>query len=506
MKNNYILLFLIIILIFSTSFSNASKININKNEIQNNTNFTEKTNVDSLSKFKNPCDKDILYPLSTNPVIVEKGKNFDIIIKTNSFDNIFVYISTAYEPVVDEIDLLVNNVEEINDEYHLNVFVPFDTPNELYNLTVIIQRDNNYKTYSRPRAVNVVEKIDDDFNFIHITDLHAGDPRGFLESIRETLGFRSIKKCIEEINLLKPDFVLISGDLVFGQIYPFEYNCEYKKCFEIIQMFDVPTYVSPGNHDGYRRILEDGLVFWQKYFGPLYYSFDYGDYHFQSINSYDMPALMRFTFLFIPLNWGGSISDSQLSWIEDDLEENTDKNMTFMFMHHNPIWDTKSDSLIKMGYKNRRNLLDLIDEYNVDIVLAGHVHYDSVNTVNDTIYITTTTPESEIRVEDGYWGYRLVEIEDDEIKSFNYKDPKYSIPSYQIGYEHVSPFEIKITNNLDEDITAHVKFVVPRGFYLVQYGYQEGYRNNHVLSEIYAYATIEANSEKNIKIIEIFIE
>ena len=77
--------------------------------------------------------------------------------------------------------------------------------------------------------------------------LPIGDTRSFEESIRKTLGYRSVKRCIKEINLLHPDFVIISGDLVFGQLYPFEYRREYKKCYEMIQKFDVPTYLAPGD-------------------------------------------------------------------------------------------------------------------------------------------------------------------------------------------------------------------------------------------------------------------
>jgi len=213
--------------------------------------------------------------------------------------------------------------------------------------------------------------------------------------------------------------VLISGDIVFGQLYPFEYRREYQKCYDLLQTFDVPIFLVPGNHDGYNRILEDGLEYWQEYFGPLFYSFNYGDYHFTGVNSFDMSKLLRLTFLFIPLNWGGSISNEQLDWIENDLE-NSDSPLNFMFLHHNPLWDTTSDSLIGKGYENRENLLSLIYENEVDMVLAGHNHLDTVNIENEVIFITTTTPESEISTEDGYWGYRLIEINDGEIASYNY--------------------------------------------------------------------------------------
>jgi len=45
------------------------------------------------------------------------------------------------------------------------------------------------------------------------------------------------------------------------------------------------------------------------------------------------------TFFFIPLNWGGSISDEQLDWIEQDLAAHQGQNL-FKFLHHIPLWET----------------------------------------------------------------------------------------------------------------------------------------------------------------------
>ncbi len=308
-----------------------------------------------------------------------------------------------------------------------------------------------------------------------------------------------MKRCIDEVNLLHPDFVLISGDLVYGQLYPFEYSREYKKCYELIQRFDVPTFLAPGNHDGYRRIGEDGLEIWKEYFGPLYYSFDYGNYHFMAINSYDWLEFLRLSFFFIPLNWGGSIRDEQLGWIEKDLQ-NTNSNLTFMFLHHNPLWDTKSDSLFGISYNNREEFLSLIDNNNVDMVLAGHVHYDSVNVTNNTTFITTTTPGSAIRAEDGYWGFRKVEIRNGKIFSYNYKEPKYSIPTYKLSYHFKNPYTVIAKNDLEKDMNVTFKFLVPKGQYTVENGQLIMQREDDIRAEIYVQSELE---KKNVNIIKI---
>ena len=439
----------------------------------------------------------IFTPRCSAPIIVEDGQSFTIQIMTQQEDlELNVYLVTAYEPIIDNVWCIIESTNRVSDSLvELAVSVPLNTPEELYNLSLLIEEDGEIVACSEPRAVQVVDTFSDSFSFIHIADPHLGDPRGLLESINETIGWKSIKKCIEEINLLHPDFVIITGDLVFGQLYPFEYTIEYKKCYDMIQLFDVPTFLVPGNHDGYNRILEDGLLFWESYFGPYYYSFDYGPAHFQAINSYDMNKWYRLTILMVPLNWGGSISDEQLQWITNDLIEHQESSLIFQFMHNNPIWETRGDSLMLKEFTNRENLLSLIDFYDVDMVFSGHEHIDSVTTQNDTIFVTTTTPESEIRVSDGYWGYRLIEVEDGLIQSYNYKEPKYSIPSYHLSIKqwNLSGFGIaEITNDLEIPIEVLVKFVLPLDSYKVNIGDITMQRFNEIETEIYVTTQVPA--------------
>ena len=477
-----------LLLVFGSLFSNAENVKIDDGE----TEFSSQILV-----IKNSGKVKILSPRSTIPVFAEVGRNFTLTIETKEYENIYIYISTAYETIVDEIQCPIEYILQAENKNEIIVLVPEETPPELYNLTVIITIDDKYYFDSKPRAVSIVDEFKDNFTFIHMADFHVGDIRGFAESIKETIGFKSIKKAIEEVNLLNPDFVLISGDLVFGQLIRGEYKWEYKKCYELIQMFDVPTFLTPGNHDGYYRIGEDGLKIWQEYFGSLYYSFNYGNYHFQSINSYDHSALHRFCLMFIPLNWGGCISNNQLDWIQDDLKQNP-ANLTFQFMHHSPLRETTSNSLMKKAYTNRLNLINLIDTNGVDMVLAGHTHHDNVSIVNNTIYITTTTPESEMRHDDGYWGYRMIEIVNGSIYKYNYKEPHYSIPSYKIKIERLSEKSTKITNNLDDGIKVFVKYTVPKANYTIINGNVEMIRENIYQKQYYLSCDIPSKQNKTI--------
>jgi 3',5'-cyclic AMP phosphodiesterase CpdA len=444
----------------------------------------------------------ITWPRSTAPVILENGDTFSIQFNTSEFTNVYAYITTAYEPVVDTFWLPLESVSSQNNQWSVNASIPENVPDELYNLTILIDSNGRLLSSTQPRSVSVTA-ISENFTFIHITDFHVGDPRGFTESIRETLGYKSILRCIHEINLLHPDFVVISGDLVFGQLYPNEYAREYPRLYAMLQRFDVPTFIAPGNHDNYRRPGEDGKEIWKSYFGPLYYSFDYGNVHFLAIDSFDLPAKNRLAFGPIAFYWGGSIQDEQLSWIQHDLNQSTQASLKIMLMHHNPLWDTPGDSLLKtLNYKNRPQLLALIDQYDIDMVLAGHVHNDSVNLDNGTIFITTTTPESEIRTPDGYWGYRMIHIQNGHIVSFNYKEPYYSIPSYKLQAEFKTQKKAVVTNDLEMNTTVLLRFILPTGSYSVSPGTIIMERDDGTFKELYLQLVIPKLSQITVQVVQ----
>ena len=433
----------------------------------------------------------ILYPRFSCPAIIEPGESLIIEIDRNNFDQAYILIETAHEPVIDSFWLPINNIST-NKITKINISIPEYCPIELYNLTVYVEDSEQNYSQSQPHAISVIDNITENYSFIHIADLHLGDIRGITENIRETIGWKSIKRCIQEVNILSPDFVVITGDLVFGQLYPFEYTREYKQLYAILQLFDVPIYLVPGNHDGYNRILEDGFEFWSNYFGPYYYSFNFGSSHFQVINSYDHSKIERLTFLFLPLNWGGSISNQQMEWIEQDLQQNNNSKISFMLLHHNPLWETTSESLTKKTYENRISLLDLIEEYTIDMVLAGHVHYDNVTLQNNTIFLTTTTPESSISKPDGYWGYRHIFVENGSIISYNYKEPKYSNPTYKLDIQEIDTYSKTAINELEIPIIAMLKFILPKGNYSAQNGIILYQRQNEILSELYVKTIVQA--------------
>jgi len=437
----------------------------------------------------------LINPRMAHPVIVDKNQNFTIEFSSPSFDRVSIEISTSYNPLPDLYELEVEKIWN-DGVWHVAVNTG-NSPYELYNLTIIVYTGTTQYIISEPKCV-AIEEIDGNFSFIHLTDLHIGDPRGMSVSVRETIGWKAARKCIEEINLLHPSFVIITGDVVFGQLYPFEYKFEYKKLYEILQEFDVPVFLCPGNHDGYIQSGQDGFDFWKEYFGWLNYSFDYGKSHFIMVNSYDWPEKSRVAISYAAFNWGGYIGDEQMKWIEKDIKK-CRARLKVLALHHNPLWDTSNDSLFHNPYYNREKLLGIIWKYGVDAVLSGHVHYDYVEKVNDTLFITTTTAASSLGGEDAYWGYRLIQVENWSIKSYNYMESKFSIPSYHIN-STIEGNKAIIENKLNMDINVRISFYVENRTWNVENGEILKERKRGNFEELYVVSAVPANSKLEIRI------
>jgi 3',5'-cyclic AMP phosphodiesterase CpdA len=90
-----------------------------------------------------------------------------------------------------------------------------------------------------------------------------------------------------------------------------------------------------------------------------YYSFDYANVHFVVLDSHESPR---------------SVGGAMLDWLEADLAA-TAQDWIIAYWHHPPYTKGSHDSddesqLIQM----RENALPILEEYGVDLVLAGHSH------------------------------------------------------------------------------------------------------------------------------------
>lgn len=347
--------------------------------------------------------------------------------------------------------------------------VPADAVPELYDLRVEVEVEGGRVSDGQPHAVAILEDEDDDFTFITLSDIHVHErgnssllSRQTNRGISDTGEPLFFYRAIEQVNLIRPDFVLVLGDFIRGQRRPGELEREYERFYRALLELEVPAFLLPGNHDQYVNGI-DGARWFEENLGPLYYSFDVGGCHFTCLDSYQWPeddrVVMNKLFFMEPRKWQGQLLDApagegysvpgaQLSWLEEDLASHEDATAGIVAMHHDPfIPEGKGFSFINVNYRGiyhaggggggRRELLDLFARFRVDHVFGGHLHTDAVGSLSwrdgegKTVYCCQTC----VYFDEGGWsdhypGYRLVRVEDGRIASFSYLDGVASYPFY----------------------------------------------------------------------------
>nr|WP_241680279.1 metallophosphoesterase [Metabacillus mangrovi] len=458
---------------------------------------------------------------------------------------------TNHSPLSSEYELPVKNTAPGSSHWKksvsiqdVTVEIPAEVPEQLYDLEVSYTADGKQITDRQPHSVKAVDEFKKDFTFFHVTDTHVGSPRNLADGISSVSIARSketgmwhpdkdkrwlyLQKTISEVNLAKPDFVVITGDLMFGQLNPLEYVYEYKETYEVLQKLNVPVFLVPGNHDYYAQdaTLTDGAKYWENYFGPQYFSFDYGPYaHFIGYNSFDWNKINRSGSgtVLVP-TWGGQIRNEQLDWIKNDLAQNAEKSddsqIRGLFSHHNPLWrdrdlwpqtdhdvqryweqyDEQHDPQklttlalgMKLGIKydqqwhgeGAQELVDVMEQYEVDTSLHGHTHEDNITEQNGILYATTTAIELSGKP---YAGFRNFTVQDGLLKDYIYEGEHSSIPiyengdittrtmSYEASYEEANDGQaesqqVTLTNRLKKPMTVSVPVYMKEGTYQVSAG------------------------------------
>ncbi len=182
------------------------------------------------------------------------------------------------------------------------------------------------------------------------------------------------------------DFVMFPGDLVDNANIKSEWELLFK--YSSVFSYSTPIVATTGNHDanGFQEARIAALEF-DGYLnlpnnGPLYnafdeiegdlrpinfddgktFSFDYGKAHFVVVN----------TEMFCDgttdcLDYDEENAGILKNWLAGDLAMNT-KPWTIVLLHRGPY------SLSYDTYTVRQNLVPIFDQYDVDLVIAGHDH------------------------------------------------------------------------------------------------------------------------------------
>ena len=239
------------------------------------------------------------------------------------------------------------------------------------------------------------------FIFVQIADPQIG-----INSINEDIA--KLNKVVEKINLLCPDFLIISGDLT-NLPNDKEQIAALKASLARLK---VPFHYIPGNHD--MRFDEGGIKDYIVNFGKDYYKFEHNNSLFLVVNS------VRIMFL---TDKNSFFEKVQRNWLNSQLS--AAKNMGYnhiLILDHIPIftddfWEVNkhpnAEHWRSVLYSRRPAYADMYNKYGVEYVISGHNHAERVVEYNNMkLVINTGLGKSDDKKP---LGFRIFKVYDNKI-------------------------------------------------------------------------------------------
>jgi hypothetical protein len=394
-------------------------------------------------------------PLLNIPALATPGSTIDIECRAASTTSGWT-ARLAYGSV--EVPLRVTGAtyEDAIGEWLIRVLVP-DVP--LYVLYDLYVSADGVEDMTR-HGVSVIPEFKEDFYFVHLTDTHLPTHLFLLQAgaVSDTSEEEDFLAVIDDINLINPEFVLLTGDLLNeGELEEFLGRHYFSRAQQLLTRFEVPVFLVAGNHDigGWPSTAPPAGTArqdWWRFFGwerladppsgsprTQDYSFDYGSVHFVGLESYDNYDD------WMPQYYGeASFTAAQLDWLQQDLTKASQSNARVLFYHYD--------------FSDQLDLQAL----GVEMGLWGHIHRDEGSISQRPFDLSTNN------ISDGERSYRMVRVVDGELF------PSRTVTAGHNGDELVVTFspgndgthtevKAKVVNRLEERFDdAQLKFVMPR--------------------------------------------
>ena len=269
--------------------------------------------------------------------------------------------------------------------------VPASLRSGLYSLNIAYSAGGSTINYTQSRSVWILNEWPERLKISQITDIHLPE------------GANLFATYVYETNLIQPDIVVGTGDIVDQE----SIASAWVYLQRILDRLKVPSYFLPGNHDhsGARG------ANYQLYCGQLNYSVCIGNFLFIALDTAEL----------------GYLTSGQLQWAEKVLQRYPNK-VKIMSFHH-PFFGSETGGNITGSWteieklkdymyyswteqlSEARELLRLIEQYDIRLILSGHVHRDIVYLYNNRHYFVTTCTLGGSYPQGFYASSRLIEID-----------------------------------------------------------------------------------------------
>ncbi|MGC1120951.1 MAG: metallophosphoesterase [Candidatus Methanofastidiosia archaeon] len=189
----------------------------------------------------------------------------------------------------------------------------------------------------------------------HISDSHITTGGEFRKE--------PFSRIVEEVNRLPFDLVVHTGDVTDTGLRE-----AYEHSRTFIDTIQKPLVIIPGNHDS-RNV---GYELFREYYGEFNGVKERDDYVLIYVDSS------------IPDRNEGRVGSSKFNWLKTQLIKHTSKKIKIVAVHHHLVPVPKAGTERNVLF-NAGDLMDLLQKYDVDLVLSGHRHYPNVVDVDGMI-------------------------------------------------------------------------------------------------------------------------
>jgi hypothetical protein len=200
---------------------------------------------------------------------------------------------------------------------------------------------------------------------------------------RQTGALTAYRNYLSSIGLQAADMMILIGDNAYNSGTDAEYQTGFFNAYQGNILKNHMLFPAPGNHDysngSSARQNDHNIPYYSIFTMPAngecggvpsgnerFYSFDRGDVHFLSLDSYGRENSGT-TRLYDTLG-------AQVQWIKADLAANT-KKWVIAYWHHPPytMGSHNSDNEGEL-VAIRQNFVRILERYGVDIIICGHSH------------------------------------------------------------------------------------------------------------------------------------
>ncbi|MFB0561937.1 MAG: metallophosphoesterase [Candidatus Lokiarchaeia archaeon] len=205
-----------------------------------------------------------------------------------------------------------------------------------------------------------------DHLFVHVSDIHVGrGERGeFMPEKLET--------CIDEVNELAPELVILTGDLTM-----FGLKEDYELAKKYVDKFKPKTLIIPGNHDARYT----GYLYFEEFFGLGNWTHEMDDVIIVGIDS-SIPDLDE-----------GQVGRGRQDWVEENLQGVPDDVYKIIAVHHHLV-SVPGTGRERSVLTDAGDFLQMLVRNRANLALCGHKHTPIVWRVEDLYVVTAGTPSS----------------------------------------------------------------------------------------------------------------